>query len=240
MGRCEAPFSLGSLVYQGLTVWTVGGVCGSPRAGPLKLERKGSFLLGDGRSLGRLAACVLGSLGPRVPGGEEAGWAGLGVSWPSWACGSFQEIPQNLFRGEKAREEWAFGRSRWLGGRRGWFSSEPDPEMTLPDATLRLQAPVCPSPWHPYTTPSSPPPPCCPFPAWAALGPSLPPVRVHRGPHVSVCPSASGRPVGRVETGSGSEQKHPHPTPLGLGPCSPERQDQTPGKPGQEGLGWTL
>lgn len=31
-------------------------------------------------SLGRLAACVLGSLGPWVPGREDAGWAGLGAS----------------------------------------------------------------------------------------------------------------------------------------------------------------
>lgn len=68
-----------------------GGTTGDapgPCARPWKPERSGSLLLGDGWSLGRLAACVLGSPGPCVPGGEEAGWAGLGVSWTSWACGS--------------------------------------------------------------------------------------------------------------------------------------------------------
>lgn len=37
----------------------------SPHAGPLQAgEQRGACLLGDGRSLGGLAACVLGSLGP--------------------------------------------------------------------------------------------------------------------------------------------------------------------------------
>lgn len=77
VGCREAPFSLD---YQRHPR--------APHTGPWELERRGSMLLGDSRSLGRLAACVLGSLGPGIPGGEEVGWAGLGVSWTSRACGS--------------------------------------------------------------------------------------------------------------------------------------------------------
>lgn len=77
VGCCEAPL-----------VWTSRDILVSPQAGPWKLEKRGSLLLGVHWSLGRLAACVLGSLGPCVPGREEAGWAGLGVSRTSWARGS--------------------------------------------------------------------------------------------------------------------------------------------------------
>lgn len=66
-------------------VWMSRDILGSPQAGPWKLEKRGSLLLGTRWSLGRLAACILGSLGPCAPGGEEAGWADLGVSWTSWA-----------------------------------------------------------------------------------------------------------------------------------------------------------
>ena len=51
-----------------------------PTRGLCRLERKETPFSWATPSLGRPAACILGSLGPWVPGGEDVGWSGLGAS----------------------------------------------------------------------------------------------------------------------------------------------------------------
>lgn len=211
---------------------------GSPRVPP---NAAGEILLPRGgcTELGKLAVCILGSLGPRDPGGKEAGGG------TSRDCGSPRALSKKspkLLLGDKAGrtggagsfgEAWmplALSQTQhWL-----WAAELPKPHLSVAPQTSLVRLLLLLTPFLLSSTPRPNRP----------HGWSRPPPQVHRCPHTGVDPQASSWLMGPVETQSGSEQGHPQPSlAQTTRPGAPGRFPSGPGSPcevpreaGQEGL----